>query len=83
MMIKSIRKFLANFKHWHRYAPYQSQENLWGVKCSCGIKALGVHSEKSAREIAWKSNVHNGNLRANYIANGVVSKADPSNGIKL
>lgn len=70
--------------HWHKWRAAQVNVGEWEVKCSCGNNMRNTipFSEKQVREICWKSNVHSGNLKANYINNGVL-KAEKSNGIIL
>jgi hypothetical protein len=81
---KLIRKLKSKFMHWHRWSVHMHQTgNGWVVKCSCdsicGIFQGG--NEKGAKELAWKSNVTSGNLKANYINNGVL-KTEQQLGIK-
>jgi hypothetical protein len=81
-MDKLFRKLKSRFMHWHRWSVIPSIHNEWGVCCKCGARLVTCLDEKKAKELAWKNNVTSGNLKANYINNGVL-KTEKMSGIKL
>ena len=78
--MKFFRQFLAKTKHFHKFSPKETSKGMWRAVCSCGNQSE-IFEERKVREICWKNNVHSGNVKANYINNGVAPQTGL--GIKL